>query len=191
MLNISPGPDVAYVVGRTLSQGRMVGFLSVLGVCSGAMLHSIAAGLGFSVIIQTSELAYHIVLYLGAAYLLYLGIKTLLSKEVVTPKTGAVQVSKPKIYLQAVLVDVLNPKVALFFLAFVPQFIHPDDPHRLLTFVTLGGVVVGIALIWENMLVFATDFLFSRFLAKPVVTRVINVSLGLLFIGLAVKLAFF
>ena len=191
VLNISPGPDQAYILGRTLSQGRMIGLFSTWGVCSGAMIHVFAAALGFSVIIQTSEIAYNILLYCGAAYLLWLGITTLRSKELFSPKKSAPKASRARAYLQGMLVDILNPKVALFFLAFVPQFISPSDPHRFLTFVSLGAVVVGIAIVWESSLVFFAHHLLSGLVAKPGAARALNTALGLMFIGLALKLAFF
>ncbi len=191
VLNISPGPDQAYILGRTLSQGRMIGLFSTWGVCSGAMIHVFAAALGFSVIIQTSEIAYNILLYCGAAYLLWLGITTLRSKELFSPKKSAPKASRARAYLQGVLVDILNPKVALFFLAFVPQFISPSDPHRFLTFVSLGAVVVGIAIVWESSLVFFAHHLLSGLVAKPGAACALNTALGLMFIGLAMKLAFF
>lgn len=191
VLNISPGPDIAYVIGRTLAQGKISGLLSTWGVCTGAMLHATAAGLGFSIIIQTSELAYHILLYAGAAYLFWMGISTLLSKGLLKPQKSAAVSSKVKIYLQGVMVDILNPKVALFFLAFVPQFISPGDPHRFLTFIALGAVVVGIAIVWESLVVFFAHHLLSGLVAKPAVSRTLNICLGAMFIGLSVKLAFF
>lgn len=191
VLNISPGPDQAYILGRTLSQGRLVGLFSTWGVCSGAMIHVLAAALGFSVIIQTSEIAYNILLYCGAAYLLWLGITTLRSKDIFSPKNSSHKASKTRAYFQGVLVDILNPKVALFFLAFVPQFISPDDSHRFLTFVSLGTVVVGIAIVWESSLVFFAHHLLSGLVTKPGASRALNTALGLMFIGLAVKLAFF
>lgn len=190
-LVLTPGPDQAYILGRTLSQGRAIGIFSVLGVCSGAMLYILAAALGFAVIIRTSKLAYNILLYAGGAYLLFLGISALLSKEVFKPNGQVKNTSKGKAYIQGVLVNILNPKSALFFLAFVPQFMDPLAPNHFLVFITLGAVVVGIAIIWESFLVIFSHRLLSGFIRRPGVARFLNTFMGLIFIGLAIKLLFF
>ena len=190
-LNLTPGPDQAYILGRTLTQGRAVGLCSVWGVCSGAMLHVLAAALGFSLIIRTSQLAYNILLFVGAGYMLFLGISALLSREVFKPDSKANKASRIKAYFQGVLVDILNPKVAMFFLAFVPQFISPSDPNHFLTFFTLGSIVVGIAIVWESCLVIFSHRLLSGFISRPGPARALNTAMGLMFIGLAVKLLFF
>ncbi|HAQ89139.1 MAG TPA: LysE family translocator, partial [Pseudomonas sp.] len=127
-LNVSPGPDLLFVLSRTLSGGRRVGVASVCGVCSGALVHVAAAALGISAIMATSALAFAVVKYVGAAYLLYLGVQALRSAGATASFNleAAPKVSVWQAYRQGILVDVLNPKAAIFFMAFLPQFVRPD-----------------------------------------------------------------
>lgn len=137
VLLVIPGPSVLYVITRSIDQGRSAGIVSVLGNAIGSIILSIAAAVGLSAILASSAIAFNIVKYLGAAYLIYLGISRLLSKE---EQTTDITVSRQRllhIFTQGVIVSVLNPKTALFFLAFVPQFID----------VSAGGV-------WEQTLFF-------------------------------------
>lgn len=123
ILAITPGPGIFYVMTRSLKGGRTEGITSALGTAVGGMTHVFAAALGLSVILATSAVAFNLVKYLGAAYLIYLGIKTLLSKEVL-PDADSVEVTgSRRAFLQGIAVEVLNPKTALFFLAFIPQFV--------------------------------------------------------------------
>nr|WP_321982026.1 LysE family translocator [uncultured Cohaesibacter sp.] len=155
MLNIAPGPDLIFILSRTLGHGRKIGFAASLGVCSGALVHVMAAALGVSAILATSATAFMIVKYVGAGYLVWLGAKALLSRESVLPTEAKPkkQLSAWAAYRQGVLIDVLNPKVALFFLAFLPQFIPHDGTlsgHQIfLDTVLLGAIVIGVGLVIE------------------------------------------
>lgn len=151
-LNLSPGPDLFFVLSRTLAGGRRVGLASACGVCSGAVVHVAAAALGISAILATSALAFAVVKYVGAAYLLYLGIQILRSAGSASlldvkggPKTSAWQA-----YRQGVLVDILNPKVAIFFMAFLPQFVRPDHGSIAVQLLLLGVLVVMVAIVVES-----------------------------------------
>ncbi len=153
-LNLSPGPDLLFVLSRTLSGGRRVGVASACGVCSGALVHVAAAALGLSAILATSALAFAVVKYVGAAYLLYLGIQALRSaggtplRVKAVPRTSAWQA-----YRQGILVDLLNPKAAIFFMAFLPQFVRPDQGPVALQLLGLGVLVVLVAIVVECSLV--------------------------------------
>src|SRR5438045_4733546 len=123
-LLIVPGPAVLYIVGRSLRHGRAAGFLSVLGICTGTLLHVVAAALGLTAVLRTSPLAFSAIRYAGAAYLVWLGVRALRSDErsiesAFVPHDGPFQ-----IFRQGVIVNLLNPKTALFFLAFLPQFVN-------------------------------------------------------------------
>ncbi|MBD3881367.1 LysE family translocator [Phormidium tenue FACHB-886] len=131
-----PGPAVLYVVTRSISQGRLAGVLSALGVETGNLVHVLAAALGLSAVLVSSALAFSIVKYLGAAYLIYLGVQKLLTPED-TPQMVAAQTKLGRTFRQGVLVGALNPKTALFFLAFLPQFVD----------VSKGGVVIQLVLL--------------------------------------------
>lgn len=156
-LNLSPGPDLIYILSQTIAQGRRVGTASALGVCTGALVHVIAAALGLSAILATSALAFSVVKYVGAAYLIYLGIQSLRSagtsfdvSHIKTPKASPWQAFK-----QGVLIDILNPKVAVFFMAFLPQFVRPELGHTSTQIIGLGVLVVLVAIVVEVVFVLA------------------------------------
>src|SRR6266404_2475216 len=130
LINLSPGPDMIYTAARSLSQGTKAGIFSAVGIFTGCLFHITAAAFGLSKIIEESVFLFSIIKYAGAAYLIYLGIRSLLSKG----KTKAGIASLPamtnrKIFLQGMLTNILNPKVAIFFLPFLPQFINPQSIH--------------------------------------------------------------
>ncbi|MEO7841903.1 MAG: LysE family translocator, partial [Anaerolineales bacterium] len=122
-LIIAPGPDMLYVITRGVTQGRTAGMLSALGVICGILVHTLAAALGLSLIIQTSAFAFLLVKYLGAIYLITLGVKAWRDKSTFSLQTPASRVSFHRVFWQGVLSSVLNPKIAIFFLAFLPQFV--------------------------------------------------------------------
>jgi threonine/homoserine/homoserine lactone efflux protein len=149
----APGPDVIYVIARGVAQGRKVALVSAWGVCVGMLVHTSFAAAGLSAVLAQSVVAFRVVKYAGAAYLLYLGVRTLLDKQGfgATPQ-GRPTVGLKKTFLQGVASNVLNPKVALFFLAFLPQFVGPTRnaaPQLLvlgLLFVVVGlGVLCAMA----------------------------------------------
>ena len=129
LINLSPGPDMLYTAARSLSQGIKAGILSALGIFSGCLVHISAAVFGLSKIIEESVLLFSIIKYAGAAYLIYLGLKSLLRKKHESNTIASLSsISYRKIFFQGVITNVLNPKVAIFFLSFLPQFI---DPHSI------------------------------------------------------------
>jgi len=137
-LIIAPGPDMLYVITRGVTQGRKAGILSALGVICGTLVHTTAAAFGLTLILQTSALAFMLIKYLGAIYLIYLGIKAWREKSTFMLDTTAANVSFRKIFWQGVLSNVLNPKVAIFFLAFLPQFVDKGNSDVTLQMVMLG-----------------------------------------------------
>jgi threonine/homoserine/homoserine lactone efflux protein len=138
ILLVIPGPAVTYVVSRSIGHGRSAGLVSVMGIVTGTLCHVFAAALGISALLASSAVAFQFVKYLGAAYLIYLGIKTLRRKDeqLVTAETGETKLIR--IYGQGLLVNLLNPKTALFFLAFLPQFVDPALGHVTLQILQLG-----------------------------------------------------
>ncbi|MEO0468205.1 MAG: LysE family translocator [Bacteroidota bacterium] len=151
LLNLTPGADTMYILGRSISQGKRSGVFSALGIASGALLHCLFAALGLSVLLAQSALAFAVVKYAGAAYLIYLGIKLTRSAsngvmDLLTIEESSV--SLRKIYFSGMLTNVLNPKVALFFLAFLPQFIDPAYADSVWPFLLLGLSFVATGTIW-------------------------------------------
>ncbi|MBI1779783.1 MAG: LysE family translocator [Sphingobacteriales bacterium] len=140
MLNITQGNDMLYVATRSTSQGIKAGIVSSLGIMAGCLVHLLAAVVGLSAIIANSAIAFSVIKYLGAAYLFYLGIKSILSKQNLFRVNEKMEKkSLPKIFQQGVITNVLNPKVALFFLAFLPQFIHPEKGNTAVQILLLGS----------------------------------------------------
>ena len=145
-LIIAPGPDMLYVITRGVTQGRKAGILSAVGVICGTLVHTTAAAFGLTLILQTSALAFILIKYLGAIYLIYLGIKALREKSTFSLDTSASNVSFRKIFWQGVLSNVLNPKIAIFFLAFLPQFVDKGSPDVTSQMVILGLTFAGFGL---------------------------------------------
>ena len=150
ILLLTPGPAVLYIIARSLDQGRLAGFISVLSIETGNFVHVLAATLGLSVLLASSPLAFSIIKYLGAAYLVYLGIRRLLFKESAIQAEAARSDSLGKIYRQGVTVAVLNPKTALFFIAFLPQFVDSTRGSVALQLLTLGCLFVLMAVCTDS-----------------------------------------
>jgi threonine/homoserine/homoserine lactone efflux protein len=192
VLNISPGPDLLYLISKTLSYGKRAGFATVLGLGSGALIHTLFVSLGISIIIAKSILVFNIMKYLGALYLLYLGIKAIFSGSMkfsdrnMSPKSE----SFFKSYIQAVLIDVTNPKVAVFFAAFLPQFYRNNGTSQLAQFMTLGFIIVAIGFIVESSIVMLSDRIQKEIKAKPIISRIIDTAFGGILIALGIRLIF-
>ena len=138
VLLVIPGPAVTYIVSRSIAHGRAAGLVSVLGISTGTLCHVLAATLGLSAVLASSALAFQSIRYVGAAYLIYLGIKTLLLKDEQFAEEARGEAKLLQLYGQGLLVCVLNPKTALFFLAFLPQFVDPVRGHVTLQILQLG-----------------------------------------------------
>lgn len=151
VLLIVPGPAVLYIVGRSIEQGRVAGIVSTLGVGLGSIVHVVFAALGLSALLMQSALAFSIVKYLGAAYLFYLGVRTLLAKTEAKTLTQVESVRLSKIFSQGFLVNLLNPKTALFFFAFLPQFVSPESGSVTTQVIFLGTIFVTMAVLSDGM----------------------------------------
>lgn len=151
VLNITPGPDTAYIVGRSVQMGRRGGAAAALGISTGCLVHVFAAALGLSALLAASSAAFAVVKWGGAAYLCFIGVKMLLSRpRASVPEASPASASIPlrQIFWQGALTNALNPKVALFFLAFLPQFVASDSPHKAAAFVLLGLVFIFNGTLW-------------------------------------------
>lgn len=162
LLNITPGSDTIYILSRSIFQGQKAGVMSVYGIVSGSLVHTLLAGLGLSLILMQSALAFNIVKWIGAAYLIWLGIRSIMAKQEASPSIQAVTTqSNRKIYFQGMMTNVLNPKVALFYLAFIPQFVSPEQTYGAIPFILLGLTFSTTGILWCMLLV-----LFSSKMAK-------------------------
>ena len=191
LLNITPGPDVLYIVGRSAAQGSRAGVWAALGIGAGCFVHIVAAALGLSAILSTSAMAFTIVKSLGAAYLVYIGVSMLFTRRAASDATimALPASSLKRIFWQGFLTNVLNPKVALFFLAFVPQFIDATSPDKVLAFLFLGVVFNVNGTLWNIFVAWMSARLLDHLTAASAVSLWLNRILGGLFIGLGVKLA--
>ena len=193
LLNMAPGPDTLLIMTRSASQGWRGGLAAAAGIGAGVFVHVFAAALGLSAILSTSATAFMLVKYLGAAYLLYVGV-SMMCKKVTAPESAApaeipaVQ-SYRKIFGQGFLTNALNPKVALFFLAFVPQFISPDSPSKALAFIVLGCIFNFNSMIWCSFLAVSTAFASSRLKPNQALSTWLNRAIGGMFVALSVRLA--
>lgn len=197
LLNLTPGSDSMYIITRSISQGQTAGFYSVLGIISGILIHTLLAALGLSVLLANSPTAFMIVKYIGASYLCYLGVKMLMSKQ--QPLIGASlqENGKPssaktldywQIYKQGVLTNTFNPKVALFFLAFFPQFINPNYANSTLSFLLLGLTFAVTGFIWCLCLALLASKFSEKLRENPAIESILNKISGVVFIGLGIKL---
>ena len=191
ILCIVPGPDMIFLLSRTLAQGKKAGIAAAIGINVGAYLHLFAAVLGISAILASSAYAFTIIKWLGAAYLVYIGIKILLSKQgsVIIDERDIKKQNLRKIFWQGFLSDALNPKVAIFFLAFLPQFVSPASENRTLQILFLGITVNVIAILINLVLVYFSSTLTSRLRENTSISKWLNKIMGSIFILLGLKLA--
>lgn len=190
LLNVSPGPDIAFILGRTLANGRRFGLVAMLGIWTGAALHVAMAAVGLSALLAASALAFSVVKWMGAAYLAWLGLSMLLSKgDTFISNVQGPPVSLRSVYTQGVLVSTLNPKVAVFFLAFLPQFVVAGAGPTSAQLALHGSLVIVVAAFIEPPLIILSSRL-SRFLrTNQRVGRWMDRGLGALFIALGARLA--
>ncbi len=191
LLNIMPGPDSLLIMTRSATQGWRAGCAAALGIGTGTLVHIFAAALGLSALLATSATAFTVVKLIGAAYILYMAVSLLRSRKqtgaIAAPVLAALPYST--IFAQGFLTNVLNPKVALFFLAFVPQFISADAPNKALAFVVLGCIFNFNGMLWCGALSLATAKASARIKLSPAVSLWLNRVTGGLFVWLGVKLA--
>lgn len=190
LLNLTPGPDVVYIITNALRNGFRAGAVAALGIVAGCFVHIIGAAIGVGALIAASATLFTVLKYLGAGYLVYLGVRMLLSAKPAALGDGAVQSrSLRQIFWRGFATNALNPKVALFFLAFVPQFIAPDADNKLLTFVALG-LIFNFNSIFVNVGYAAAAASLAAH-AAPVrgVMHWIERGAGVLFIGFGFRLA--
>lgn len=194
LLNIAPGPDSLLIMARSAQQGWRAGAAAALGIGTGTLVHITAAALGLSALLATSAAAFTALKLLGAAYLLYVGVSLLRTRATtsasVSPRADAIApLPLSSIFRQGLLTNVLNPKVALFFLAFVPQFIAPDSSDKALAFVVLGSIFNVNGTLWCLALAAFTAGASSRIRLPARAGLWLNRTIGALMLSFGVKLA--
>jgi threonine/homoserine/homoserine lactone efflux protein len=190
VLILTPGQDTFFILGRSLAGGRAAGVAAALGVSAGTVGHTILAALGLSALLATSPSAFMAVKFAGAAYLLYIGIKALLTRAAQAPGAPtAPDGGRWPAFRQGIITNLLNPKVALFFLALMPQFIEAGSTTKVGAFLALGLSFVLLGVLWCCVLAIAAAKLRSAFLRRPSIATWLNRVAGAMFIGLGIKLA--
>ena len=191
ILNITPGADMLYIANRSASQGTKGGIIAALGIGAGCLFHIVFAALGLSVVLATSAMAFTVVKYAGAAYLIYLGLTTISSlRSTAAIETTTVSPLSPwKIFRQAILINVLNPKVALFFMALLPQFVSQQAAHPSITFIFLGCIFNFNGTIVNVIFAVFSSKIAAKLRQNTTLGKVCKAVVGSLFIGLGVRLA--
>jgi threonine/homoserine/homoserine lactone efflux protein len=191
VLVITPGQDTFFILGRSLAGGRAAGIAAALGISAGSVIHTFAAALGLSALLATSPYAFMAVKFTGAAYLIYIGVRAIVSRANGLPgEQGAVGGDGQwAAFRQGVLSNLLNPKVALFFLALMPQFITAGSTNKIGAFLVLGLSFVALGVAWCVVLAIAAARLRGAFLRRPSMANVLNKIAGVMFIALGLRLA--
>jgi RhtB (resistance to homoserine/threonine) family protein len=193
LLNITPGPDTAYIVGRSVAQGRAAGVMSALGVSAGCCVHSVATAFGLTALLAASPAAFTMIKFAGAAYLVWLGLRLLWQR----PQPAGQQTATPPqarrslraLFMQGFLTNVLNPKVVLFFVSFFPQFVDPHAGHQALAFLLLGAVMVLMSTVWNTLVAWLAGTLTRRVGQAPRLKCWLDRLVGTAFIALGARLA--
>jgi threonine/homoserine/homoserine lactone efflux protein len=191
LLNITPGPDTAYIVGRSVQLGWRGGVAAALGISAGCLVHVFAAAIGLSALLAASSLAFTAVKWIGAAYLMYAGLRMLLARSPARASDTTAPPAKTlrQVFGQGVLTNALNPKVALFFLAFLPQFVDADAPGKTLAFIVLGLIFIGTGTAWGLGVAALAARAAGRLRQSSRALLWLNRALGAMFVALGVRVA--
>lgn len=167
LLTLMPGPDILFVITQSIIQGKKAGIIFAAGLCTGLIFHTTAVCAGLSVLIYSSPLAFTALKFAGASYLIYLGIKSFLNRRQKLVEIGTENKIKGQLFRKGILMNILNPKVILFFLAFFPQFVRLDAGNPALQMMLLGGVFMAQAMLIFSLVAFLADILSRRFMQHP------------------------
>lgn len=190
VLIVTPGPDMIYVITRGVSHGRKAGMISAVGVTLGILVHTIFAAFGLAIILRTSALAFLAVKFSGAAYLIYLGVRTFSNKSDFTFSSDKPKDGIRKIFVQGLLSNVLNPKIALFFLAFLPQFVNPEHGSASVQMVCLGLTFALFGIVFLVLLGYFSGSIGAWLSNKQKLAEKIRWFTGSVLIALGLRLAF-
>lgn len=188
-LLLVPGPAVLYITARSANQGRLAGLVSVFAIETANFAQAVAATLGLSAILLSSALAFDVVKYLGAAYLIYLGIRKLFTREEAIGNEMLKQESLSRIYWQGLVVNLLNPKTALFFFAFLPQFVNPNKGNAMGQTLLLGAIFVGMGIITDSLYALLASSLAEKLRGSLRFQKGQRYFAGLVYVGLGITTA--
>ena len=194
LLNLTPGPDTAFIVGQSVTHGRRAGLLSVLGISTGCAAHTIALSLGLSALLAASAGAFLVIKVVGAAYLVFLGVRMIVGTigrrdAIVVTASPARRMSAARTFIQGFLTNLLNPKVVLFFLSFFPQFVSDASPSKGVAFLVLGAVLIGISTVYNGIVAWLAGSITHRMRSAPLAKAWLERSVGATFIALGARIA--
>jgi len=189
LLGLAPGPDNLFVMTQSALRGRSAGLMVTLGLCTGLIVHSMAVAFGVAVIFQNSALAFAVLKFTGAGYLAYLGWKAFRSAREHAPDRVASELSLPRLYRRGILMNITNPKVSLFFMAFLPQFADPSSGSVTIQLLLLGAIFILVTIVVFGTLAFFAGTLGQRLSRSAAVQKGLQRLAGGVFLALAVKLA--
>ncbi|MGE7693903.1 LysE family translocator [Lysinibacillus sp. NPDC094177] len=187
LLNLIPGADTMYIVGRSISQGRKAGIYSVFGIITGSLVHTLLVSFGLSLILTKSIVLFNTIKIIGVIYLVYLGIKMILDKSNISFEASSNKLNIRKIYIQGLLTSLTNPKVSLFFIAFLPQFIdiNVSGPTP---FIILGLTFTATGLLWCIFVAYFSSYVTKKLRGNQKLGTILNKITGTIFIYLGIKL---
>ena len=189
ILALSPGPDNLFVMAQSAQNGRIAGIVVTLGLASGLMVHTIAVAVGLAAVVHSSAVAFSTLKYIGAAYLLYLAWQAFRASVLTGQQEQVPVLSRGKLYGRGIIMNLANPKVSLFFMAYLPQFANPRYGSMTVQFIQLGAVfILATLLVFSSISLLAGGF-GDKFRRSSLAQKTVNRIASLLFIGLAVKLA--
>ncbi|NTV06006.1 MAG: LysE family translocator [Chlorobiaceae bacterium] len=190
ILALSPGPDNLFVLAQSAQNGRMAGWFVTLGLATGLIGHTIAVAFGLAAIVHSSALAFSILKYMGAAYLLYLAWQAFRAAALTGQQEPVQLLSKGNLYRRGIVMNLTNPKVSLFFMAFLPQFADPNHGSMMAQFFLLGAVFIVATIFVFGLISILAGGFGDKFRNSPIVQKTVNRIAAAVFIGLAIKLAF-
>lgn len=190
LLTLAPGPDIIYVITQSTSNGKWAGIYTALGLCTGLIVHTTLIALGVSVLIIESQTAFQLLKYAGAAYLFYLAYLSFKEKEEIVISENTVSKEKIKLYKQGILMNLLNPKVILFFLAFLPQFVIKNDIDMRIQLAALGLIFILQALIVFSSVSFFAEYFRNQIKSNIFFTKYIGTIKGTIFLLIGIKMIF-
>ncbi len=190
ILALSPGPDNLFVMAQSAQNGRAAGLYVTLGLATGLIGHTVAVAFGLAAIVHSSALAFGVMKYIGAAYLLYLAWQALRATATTVQRQPVQALSRGSLYRRGILMNLTNPKVSFFFMAFLPQFANPRYGSMIWQFFQLGGVFIMATLLIFGLVSFFAGGLGETFRTSALAQKTVNRIAALVFTGLAVKLAF-
>lgn len=190
LLTLMPGPDILFVITQSITRGRKAGITFAAGLCTGLIVHTTAVSLGISVLLMSSPVAFLVLKFAGAAYLLYLGVRAFLARRVNHFQLDTNASATAKLYRKGILMNILNPKVILFFLAFFPQFISSTTAHPVPQMLLLGGIFMLQAFLVFSLVAVLADRLARRLMQNPRIALGVNIAEALVYCAIGISILF-